>query len=199
MKVIRDCESHSVPVFVSASNGEKGALKAQVSTPEGRFASTSKITVTVKAWQQSRCSNGAFATATDVPSPPAGVTLLKPATPENNRLSVNVNDRYDGGLPITSFQVKFFKEVGTQVHLSCEELTGGEACLSTRRSTDADTCKKHGLNIVVPRSKDHWAYLKSEFPEFLEIVPEFQNLLTVVDIPHMLSTVRVFLKTRGKL
>ena len=49
--------------------------------------------------------------------------------------------------------------------IGCDQLLGkrGTPCLKTKKSTDMNTCKTFGLEMVIPRSKDHWKMLLSRY------------------------------------
>ena len=49
--------------------------------------------------------------------------------------------------------------------VGCDELLDGEgeSCIRTSKHTDHDTCKEHGLDMVVPKSREHWKLLLSKY------------------------------------
>ena len=59
-----------------------------------------------------------------------------------------------GGFTMTSENTK-----------ACHVLAGisEDSCVSTNKRTDPNTCQAHGMEIVIPRSKDHWDTLLSAF------------------------------------
>ena len=103
-----------------------------------------------------------------VPDTPLSTILSVTGAPSDDNLQVNVVDGSDGGLPILNYKIQFMREVETLQHIPCDTFTGGQPCLKTRRSTDADTCKANGLNILVPRSVEHWAYLTENYMAYMQ-------------------------------
>ena len=60
-----------------------------------------------------------------------------------------------------------YPEQNEQVGISsirCDNLPGVSSCKQSCKSTDDDSCKDFGLNIVIPRSRRHWSMLLSRYP-----------------------------------
>ena len=60
-----------------------------------------------------------------------------------------------------------YPEHNEQVGISsirCDDLPGVSSCKRSCKSTDDDSCKDFGLNIVIPRSRRHWSMLLSRYP-----------------------------------
>jgi hypothetical protein len=58
------------------------------------------------------------------------------------------------------------------MHTPCDEFTGGAACIKTTGADSGDTCKENGLNIVIPRNRDHWVFLLANYdPYMVNILP----------------------------
>ena len=109
---------------------------------------------------------------TNVPSKPSQTTLSNAGAPADDNLQVTVVDGDDGGLPILHYKIQFMKETEVLKHIPCDVFTGGQPCVATSRTTSEDTCKLNGLNLVVPRSKEHWIYMFANFKDYMKkIIP----------------------------
>ena len=48
--------------------------------------------------------------------------------------------------------------------IKCDELPGVSTCLNSHKSTDDNTCKNFGLDMIVPRSEKSLAQIKTRYP-----------------------------------
>ena len=106
-----------------------------------------------------------------VPDPPKNVMMRNHGLKSENLLVLDVMDGYSSS-PITEYIVEYLSAKPGLMHVPCDELIGGDTCIETKNSKTEDTCKQNGLNIVIPRSRDHWIYLLEEYKPYLkDIVP----------------------------
>ena len=116
---------------------------------------------------------GPFASVqTQVPGPIQQVILKNQGKPSDNLLVLEITDGETRGNDITSYKVKYFTVAPPLMHTPCDEFTDGAACIRTTGADSGDTCKENGLNIVIPRNRDHWVFLLANYdPYMVNILP----------------------------
>ena len=157
-------------VFNRASIQNTNTLDSLV-VNTGNDATAIPHTAVVQACNTLGC--GPFASVqTQVPGPIQQVILKNQGKPSDNLLVLEITDGETRGNDITSYKVKYISVAPPLIHTPCDEFTDGAACIKTTGADSGDTCKENGLNIVIPRNRDHWVFLLANYdPYVVNILP----------------------------
>ena len=120
------------------------------------------------------CGNGTKTVEFGLKTRPGAQDYLPELLDDNRREAVTVNVGKHNAISVND--------------MGCDELLDNKAdsCVQTSKSTDHNTCKEHGYDMVVPRSIEHWKHLVSKYDgSYFQTIPGIYKPTDGGDFRHV--------------